>query len=238
PQPSASRPSPSSAACRLPGRHWRSPDISSRCRRIARLSPTAPDPTRVPAPVWRNSSDSRGGRPGRSAVDWRRGALPNTRWNQSTPATLRGLRKSAPTVTKKSGHTSPERLVVQLVDNRDVNGDVHLSGLDGCAAATAMAACRAPFSWVVLSPVDAVQLDVIAHRFLRGDDHGADVGDVVDLDVDRVPGTVADHGVLLVLIDGNAGRLNVGIQDPLTLDGFQQGGHLGVGGIHRVGRRR
>src|SRR5207248_11103641 len=67
--------------------------------------------------------------------------------------------------------------------------------------------------------------------------HGADVGDVVDLDVDRVPGTVADHVVLLVLIDGNAGRLNVGINDPLTLDGLQHGGHLGIGGVHRVGRR-
>src|SRR5207245_287504 len=180
-------PSPSSVACRPPGRRPRSRGISSPCRPIARSSPTAPDPTKAPAPVWRNSSDSKGGRPGPSAVGWRRGAPRNIRWSQSTPATLPDRKKSAPTVTKKSGHTSPELLVVQLVDN--------------------------------------------------GDDNGADVGNVVDLHVDRVPGAVADHVVLLVLIDGNAGRLNVGIHDPLTLDGFQQGGHLGVGAVHRVGRR-
>ena len=58
--------------------------------------------------MWRNSSDSKADRPGRSAVDWQRGAPRNIRWNQNTPATLRGRKKSAPTVTKKSGHTSPD----------------------------------------------------------------------------------------------------------------------------------
>jgi len=58
--------------------------------------------------VWRNFSDSKGGMPGLSAVDWRRGAPRNTRWSQNMPATRPDQKKSAPTVTKKSGHTSPD----------------------------------------------------------------------------------------------------------------------------------
>jgi len=57
--------------------------------------------------VWRNFSDSRAGKRGHYVVVWRPGARPSIPWSRSTPTMPRVRRKSAPTVTKKSRHTSP-----------------------------------------------------------------------------------------------------------------------------------
>ena len=89
---------------------------------------------------WRNFFGSRGGRLGRCAVVWRRGVPRSIRWNpRNMPAMRPDRKKNAPTATRKSGHTSPDRraLVRQLVHDGDIDRHVGLTGLHRRAAAAA-----------------------------------------------------------------------------------------------------
>jgi len=95
--------------------------------------------------VWRNSFDSRAARRGRYVAAWRRGGRRNIRWSLDMPTTPLARKKNAPTVTKKSGHTSPDCLVSQFIDDGYVDRDVGLPSLDrgaATAAASPVAAAR------------------------------------------------------------------------------------------------
>src|SRR6266550_3144561 len=83
---------------------------------------------------------------------------------------------------------------------------------------------------------DAIQLNVVANRFLRRGHHAADVTDVMDLDVDLISRAIADRSELLILVDRNAGRLDVDVLYALALDRLEQCGHLDVGRVERVPR--
>src|SRR2546421_207815 len=113
--------------------------------------------------------------------------------------------------------------------DREKNGPRGSSGHRGLAGAPQLGRVIAQLKR------DAAQLDVVPDCALGGGDDGAHVGEMMDLDADRVPRLIDDRAVLRrLLVDGDPGGLDVDVLDTLRLDRLYQRGHLGVCGVQRI----